>query len=95
LTEHEEICSGKHRIAITPDIWRRQEGFAGRFCKASYILRRNQMSDEPRKDEQAPEVKTELSGQSLPEKELEQVAGGVDNAGFTVMKELDKSTPKL
>ena len=28
------------------------------------------MSDEIKKDEQAPEVKTELSGESLPEKEL-------------------------
>jgi hypothetical protein len=34
------------------------------------------MSDEPKKDEQAPEVKTEVSGESLPESELEQVAGG-------------------
>ena len=34
------------------------------------------MSDEPKKDEQTPEVKTELSGESLPESELKQVAGG-------------------
>jgi hypothetical protein len=34
------------------------------------------MSDEPKKDEQAPEVKTEPSGESLPEADLEQVAGG-------------------
>ena len=51
------------------------------------------MSDEPKKDEQAPEVKTESSGQSLREEELEQVAGGV--ADLTVMKSFDKSTPKL
>jgi hypothetical protein len=29
------------------------------------------MSDETKKDEQAPEVKAELSGESLPESELE------------------------
>jgi hypothetical protein len=34
------------------------------------------MSDEPKKDEQAPEVKTEPSGESLPEKELDKVVGG-------------------
>jgi type VI protein secretion system component Hcp len=28
------------------------------------------MSDEPKNDEQAPEVKTELSGEPLPEKQL-------------------------
>jgi type VI protein secretion system component Hcp len=40
------------------------------------VLRRNQMSDEPKKDEQAPEVKTELSSEPLAEKELDKVAGG-------------------
>jgi hypothetical protein len=34
------------------------------------------MSDEPKKDEQAPEVKTQPSGESLSESELEKVAGG-------------------
>jgi bacteriocin-like protein len=34
------------------------------------------MSDEPKKDEQAPEVKTEPSGESLSESELKQVVGG-------------------
>ena len=33
------------------------------------------MSDELKKDEQTPEVKTEPSGDSLPESELEKVAG--------------------
>ena len=47
------------------------------------------MSDEPKKDEQAPEEKTEVSGESLPEKELEQVAGG-----FSVVKHVDKACPK-
>jgi hypothetical protein len=44
------------------------------------------MSDEIKKDEQVPEVKTEPSGESLPESELEKVAGG---------KLLDAATPKL
>jgi hypothetical protein len=34
------------------------------------------MRDEPKKDEQAPEVKTELSGESLSESELKQVVSG-------------------
>jgi hypothetical protein len=34
------------------------------------------MSNEPKKDEQAPEVKTELSGESLPVSELDKVVGG-------------------
>jgi type VI protein secretion system component Hcp len=34
------------------------------------------MSDEPKKDEQAPEVKTELSSEPLAEKELDKVVGG-------------------
>jgi hypothetical protein len=34
------------------------------------------MSDEIKKDEQAPEVKTEPSGESLPESELAKVVGG-------------------
>jgi hypothetical protein len=34
------------------------------------------MSDEIKKDEQAPEVKTEPSGESLPASELDKVVGG-------------------
>jgi hypothetical protein len=34
------------------------------------------MSDETKKDEQVPEVKTEPSGEPLPESELKQVVGG-------------------
>lgn len=34
------------------------------------------MSNEPKKDERSPEVKTELSGESLPVSELDKVVGG-------------------
>jgi hypothetical protein len=34
------------------------------------------MTDEIKKDEQTPEVKTEPSGEPLPESELKQVVGG-------------------
>jgi type VI protein secretion system component Hcp len=34
------------------------------------------MSDEPKKDEQSPEVKTQLPGESLPVAELDKVVGG-------------------
>jgi hypothetical protein len=47
-----------------------------KIATTNYILRRNQVSDEPKKDEQAPEVKPESSGESLPEKELDKVAAG-------------------
>jgi type VI protein secretion system component Hcp len=54
------------------------------------------MSDEPKKDEQAPEVKTEPSGESLSESELEQVAGGrVRHQDFSITKLVDASSPKL
>jgi type VI protein secretion system component Hcp len=48
------------------------------------------MSDEPKKDEQVPQVKTEVSGETLPESELEKVAGG-----RPIMKVLDVSSAKL
>jgi hypothetical protein len=59
------------------------------------------MSDEPKKDEQVPEVKTELSGESLPESELEKVSGGGKQVAggresrqeFSITKFLDASTP--
>lgn len=57
------------------------------------------MSDELNKDEQASEVKTELSGESLPESELDQIAGGAANAGkvtfnpFSITRHVDKSSP--
>ena len=61
------------------------------------------MSDEIKKDEQVPEVKTEASGESLPESELEKVAGGgtVTGAGkvnvteFSITQKADISSPKL
>lgn len=51
------------------------------------------MSDEPKKNEQAPEIKTEPSGEPLPESELDKVAGGL--APFHIVKLLDKSSAKL
>jgi type VI protein secretion system component Hcp len=48
------------------------------------------MSDEIKKDEQAPEAKTELSSQPLPESELEKVAGGL-----TFTHPVDKASPVL
>jgi type VI protein secretion system component Hcp len=48
------------------------------------------MSDEIKKDEQVPEVKTEPSGESLPESELEKVAGG-----RPITKLVDVSSAKL
>jgi type VI protein secretion system component Hcp len=57
------------------------------------------MSDEIRKDEQAPEVKTEVSAESLPESELDKVAGGaagkVTFNPFSITKHLDKASPVL
>jgi type VI protein secretion system component Hcp len=57
------------------------------------------MSDELKKDEQAPEVKTELSGESLPESELEKAAGGaagkVTFNPFSITRKIDVSSPKL
>ena len=41
------------------------------------------MSDEPKKDEQTPEVKTEPSGESLSESELKQVVGGTASANLS------------
>jgi type VI protein secretion system component Hcp len=55
------------------------------------------MSDEPKKDEQVPKVKTEPTGESLSESELEQVAGG-DKATFhelNITHTIDKSSPVL
>jgi type VI protein secretion system component Hcp len=56
------------------------------------------MSDEPKdelkKDAHVPEVKTEATGESLPESELQQVAGGKPNlSDITIMKVVDKSSP--
>jgi hypothetical protein len=57
------------------------------------------MSDEPKKDEQVPEVKTEPTGESLPESELEKVAGGAKGEGRATFHDLsfvhnvDKSSP--
>jgi type VI protein secretion system component Hcp len=60
------------------------------------------MSDEPKKDEQVFDVKTEPSGESLPESELEQGAGGAGGAGgrtqhgdFSFTKFVDVSSPLL
>jgi hypothetical protein len=57
------------------------------------------MSDELKKDEQAPEVKTELSGESLPESELDKVAGGTTNKitfnPFSITRKVDKASPVL
>jgi type VI protein secretion system component Hcp len=46
------------------------------------------MSDEIKKPE-------EITSVPLPEKELEQVAGGVDPEPFHVVKYVDASSPKL
>jgi hypothetical protein len=53
------------------------------------------MSDELKKDEQAPEVKTEVSGESLPESELEKAAGGgkVKLSEFVITKPVGMSSP--
>jgi hypothetical protein len=55
------------------------------------------MSDELKKDEQVPEVKTEVSGESLPESELERVAGGaagkVTFNPFSITRKVDKASP--
>jgi type VI protein secretion system component Hcp len=55
------------------------------------------MSDEIKKDEQIPEVKTEPIGESLPESELEQVAGGAGgrtrHQDFSFTKFVDVSSP--
>jgi type VI protein secretion system component Hcp len=48
------------------------------------------MSDEIKKDEQVPEVKTEQSSEPLPESELEKVAGGL-----SVVHHVDKASPVL
>jgi hypothetical protein len=60
------------------------------------------MSDEPKKDEQTPEVKKELSGEPSPESELEKVAGGtgagvgkVNIEPINVQVWADKASPKL
>jgi type VI protein secretion system component Hcp len=60
------------------------------------------MSDEIKKDEQVPEVKTEPSSESLPESELEKVAGGKANAegkanfhDLSFVHNVDKSSPVL
>jgi type VI protein secretion system component Hcp len=57
------------------------------------------MSDEPKKDEQVFDVKTEPSGESLPESELEQVAGGAggrtQHGDFSFTKFVDVSSPLL
>ena len=58
------------------------------------------MSDQPRKDEQTPEVKKELSGEPLPEEELEKVAGGdssgrAQHADLPIQKYIDAASPKL
>jgi type VI protein secretion system component Hcp len=58
------------------------------------------MSDEIKKDEQVPAVKTEPSGESLPESELEKVAGGAAGGKvtfnpFSITRKVDKASPKL
>jgi type VI protein secretion system component Hcp len=57
------------------------------------------MSDEIKNEEQVPEVKTDVSGESLPESELEKVAGGaagkVTFNPFSITKHLDKASPVL
>jgi hypothetical protein len=51
------------------------------------------MSDEIKKDEQVPEVKTEIPGESLPESELDKVAGGtagkVTFTPFSITRNVD------
>jgi type VI protein secretion system component Hcp len=59
-------------------------------------LLENTMSDEIKKDEQVPEVKTEVSSEPLPESELDKVAGGkasVHDLSFT--HNVDKASPVL
>jgi hypothetical protein len=51
--------------------------------RAISIHRRNQVSDEPKNDEQAPEVKTEPSGESLPVSELDKAVGGTGTIKWT------------
>ena len=57
------------------------------------------MSDEIKKDEQVSEVKTDVSGESLPESELEKVAGGaagkVTFNPFSITRKIDVSSPSL
>jgi type VI protein secretion system component Hcp len=56
----------------------------------------DEIKDEIKKDEQVPEVKTELSSEPLPESELEKVAGGkasVHDLNFT--HNVDKASPVL
>ena len=57
------------------------------------------MSDEIKKDEQVPDVKTEPSSESLSESELDQVAGGaagkVTFNPFSITKHVDKASPVL
>jgi type VI protein secretion system component Hcp len=60
------------------------------------------MSNEPKNDEQAPEVKTGPSGEPLPESELEKVAGGTGaGEGKVSLKPIsvpilvDKASPTL
>jgi hypothetical protein len=48
------------------------------------------MSDEIKKDEQVPDVKAEPSSEPLPVSELDKVAGGI-----SIVKHLDKASPKL
>jgi type VI protein secretion system component Hcp len=58
------------------------------------------MSDEIKNDVQAPEVETEPSGESLPESELEKVAGGTAGGKvtfnpFSITRKVDKASPNL
>jgi hypothetical protein len=46
------------------------------MCRPITTVRRNQVSEEPKKDEQTPEVKAEPSSEPLPEKDLDKVVGG-------------------
>lgn len=48
------------------------------------------MSDEIKKDEQVPELKTEVFSEPLPESELDKVAGG-----FSFVHYVDKASPIL
>lgn len=52
------------------------------------------MSDEIKKDEQVPEVKTEPSGKPLPEPELDKVVGGLQ-PDLHIVKHVDKASPNL
>lgn len=54
------------------------------------------MSDEIKKDEQVPEVKTEVSSEPLPESELGKVAGGKASIhDFNITRNVDKASPVL